>query len=167
MFLARRSVASTRLLLRNQQPRRLGSHAAHAEPVNEGVGRSFYVTIGSIASGLVLYRLSQSDSPSWITNLIEKWTPSEQLFEHRNAIHTVAMEKAANDRHLFGSQGPREFFDLKQQEVSFHPGPPYNNIAGGAPDLSHVRAHYEQEHKTKEEARVLRAKDGKAVSLYD
>ncbi|PKY07031.1 putative NADH-ubiquinone oxidoreductase 178 kDa subunit [Aspergillus campestris IBT 28561] len=167
MFLARRSVASTRLLLRNQQPRRLGSHAAHAEPVNEGVGRSFYVTIGSIASGLVLYRLSQSDSPSWITNLIEKWTPSEQLFEHRNAIHTVAMEKAANDRHLFGSQGPRESYDLKQHEVSFHPGPPYNNIAGGAPDLSHVRAHYEQEHKTKEEARALRAKDGKAVSLYD
>lgn len=39
MFFARRSVASLRPLLRNQQPRRLGSHAAHpAEPVNEGYG---------------------------------------------------------------------------------------------------------------------------------
>lgn len=38
MFFARRSVASVRPLLRNQQPRRFASHAAHAEPVNEGVG---------------------------------------------------------------------------------------------------------------------------------
>jgi hypothetical protein len=38
MSFARQSVASARQLLRNQQPRRFASHAAHAEPVNESFG---------------------------------------------------------------------------------------------------------------------------------
>ncbi|KAL4888695.1 hypothetical protein BDV59DRAFT_136721 [Aspergillus ambiguus] len=173
MFFARRSVASARLLLRNQPPRRFGSHAAdhghHAEPVNESFGRSFYVTIGTFASCYVLYRLSKSNqesgSQSWISGLIDKWTPSEKIFEERNAIHTVAMEKAANDRHLFQSQGPRAAFELKQPEVSFHAVAPYNVPAGSDVDLSHVAAHYERENKAKDESRVARMKDGK--SLYE
>ncbi|EAU38690.1 conserved hypothetical protein [Aspergillus terreus NIH2624] len=172
MSFARRSVASARLLLRNQPPRRFGSHAAghgHAEPVNESFGRSFYVTIGSFASCYVLYRLSQanenSGSQSWISSLIDKYTPSEKVFEERNAIHTVAMEKAAHDRHLFQSQGPRAAFELKQPEVSFHAVAPYNVPAGYDVDLSHVAAHYEQENKAKDESRIARMKDGK--SLYD
>jgi hypothetical protein len=82
--------------------------------------RSFYVTIGAFASAYVLYRLSksaeESGSQSWISNLIQKWTPSEKLFEERNAIHTALMEKAAQDRHLLQSQGPRATFELKQPE---------------------------------------------------
>ncbi|KAA8642223.1 putative NADH-ubiquinone oxidoreductase 178 kDa subunit [Aspergillus tanneri] len=170
MFFTRRSVAPARQLLRNQPPRRFDSHAAHhAEPVNESFGRSFYVTIGTFASGYVLYRLHKSSqepgSQSWISNLIEKWTPSEKVFEQRNALHTVAMEKAAHDRHLFLSQGPRATIELKQPEVSFNSSPPYNVPAGSAVDLSHVITHYEHENKEKEEARVVRMKDGK--SLYD
>lgn len=173
MFFARRSAASARLLLRNQPQRRFDSHAAHhhAEPVNESFGRSFYVTVGSFASAYVLYRLSQSNqesgSQSWISGLIEKWTPSEKIFEERNAIRTVVMEKAAHDRHLFQSQGPRAAFELKQPEVSFNTAPPYNVPAGSAVDLSHVTAHYERQNQKMEENRVARMQDGKVVSLYD
>ncbi|KAB8067876.1 hypothetical protein BDV29DRAFT_78843 [Aspergillus leporis] len=173
MFFARRSAASARLLLRNQPQRRFDSHATHhhAEPVNESLGRSFYVTIGSFASVYVLYRLSKSNqesgSPSWISNLIEKWTPSEKIFEERNAIRTVIMEKAAHDRHLFQSQGPRATFELKQPEVSFNSASPYNVAAGSAADLSQVTAHYERQNQELETARVTRMQDGKVVSLYD
>ncbi|PWY72508.1 NADH-ubiquinone oxidoreductase 178 kDa subunit [Aspergillus sclerotioniger CBS 115572] len=172
MFFARRSVPSARLLLRNQQPRRFDSHAAHhAAPVNESFGRSFYVTIGTFASCYVLYRLNkaneESGSPSWISNLIQKWTPSEQVFEQRNAIRTAVMEKAASDRHLFASQGPRETFELKQPEVSFNAVPPYNVSPGQNADLSHVVAHYQRQNQELEEARVARMKDGKVVSLYE
>ncbi|KAL3246938.1 WD domain, G-beta repeat family protein [Aspergillus niger] len=201
MFFARRSVASARLLLRNQQPRRFDSHAAHhAEPVNESFGvrspllqwerkrtlptladiysyytivalRSFYVTFGTFASAFVLYQVSKSndksDSPSWITNLIHKWTPDEKIFEQRNAIHTAAMEKVAHDRHLFASQGPREFIELKQPEVSFSAVAPYNVAPGQSADLSHVVAHYQRQNQEMETARVARMQDGKVVSLYE
>lgn len=82
--------------------------------------RSFYVTVGAIASAYLLYRISnstkESGSESWISGLISKWTPSEQEWEQRNAIHTALMEKAASDRHLLHSQGPREFYDLRTPE---------------------------------------------------
>ena len=98
------------------------------------IQRSFYVTIGTFASCYVLYRLTkaneESGSPSWISNLIQKWTPSEQVFEQRNAIRTAVMEKAASDRHLFASQGPRETFELKQPEyvVALRPTPSISSI---------------------------------------
>ncbi|KAJ5997647.1 hypothetical protein N7499_005958 [Penicillium canescens] len=165
MFAARRSATSTRQLLRTQ--RRWGSHAAH-EPVNEGVGRSFYVTVGSLASAYLLYRVSQSNqdsgAPSWISGLISKWTPSQETFEQRNAIHTAIMEKAAEDRHLLQSQGPREAYELKQPDM-MNTGSPYNLAAGSRVDLSHVVAHYERKNQEIDEARAVRMKDGK--SLYD
>ncbi|OJJ46281.1 hypothetical protein ASPZODRAFT_98048 [Penicilliopsis zonata CBS 506.65] len=175
MFLARRSVPLLRQGLRHQQPRRFDSHAAHAEhahhgPVNESFGRSFYVTIGTFASAYILYRISKSNqesgSQSWISSLIEKWTPSEQVFEQRNAIHTVAMEKAAHDRHLFGSQGPSTHLELRSAEI-FNSGSIINVSPGSAADLSAVAAHYQRENQKLEEARVGRMQDGKVVSLYD
>lgn len=82
--------------------------------------RSLYVTVGSIAGAYFLYRVSKpsedSDSPSFISGLISKWTPSQETFEQRNAIHTAMMEKVAEDRHLLGSQGPREAYELMQPE---------------------------------------------------
>ncbi|RAH76427.1 NADH-ubiquinone oxidoreductase 178 kDa subunit [Aspergillus japonicus CBS 114.51] len=172
MFFARRSVASARLLLRNQQPHRFGSHAAHhAAPVNESFGRSFYVTVGTFASCYVIYRIhkatEESGSQSWISNLIQKWTPSEQVFEQRNAIRTAVMEKAARDRHLFASQGPSETYGLMQPEVSFHAVQPINLVAGYDADISRVVAHYERKNQAIEEDRVARMKDGKVVSLYE
>ncbi|KXG47563.1 uncharacterized protein PGRI_014330 [Penicillium griseofulvum] len=167
MFAARRSVPSTRLLLRTQ--RRWGSHGAHA-PVNESFGRSFYVTCGSIASAFLLYHVSKSNeesgSPSWISNLISKWTPSQEVFEQRNAIHTAMMEKAASDRHLLGSQGPPEAYSLLQPDM-MNAGSPYNVSPGSQADLSHVVAHYQRKNQEIEESRVARMKDGKVVSLYE
>ncbi|KAJ6139457.1 hypothetical protein N7471_005943 [Penicillium samsonianum] len=167
MFAARRSAPSTRQLLRTQ--RRWGSHAAH-EPVNEGFGRSFYITSGSIAAAFLLYRISESNTesgkPSWIAGLIDKWTPSQEVFEQRNAIHTAMMEKAASDRHLLGSQGPAEGFALRQPDM-LNAGSPYNVSPGSQADLSHVVAHYQRKNQETEESRVARMKDGKVVSLYD
>ncbi|KAF7527427.1 hypothetical protein PCG10_002830 [Penicillium crustosum] len=180
MFAARRSALSTRQLLRTQ--RRWGSHAAH-EPVNESFGvsssspadrnqtrRSFYVTCGSVASAFILYHVSKSNeesgSPSWISSLIEKWTPSQEVFEQRNAIHTAIMEKVAADRHLLGSQGPAEAFSLRQPDM-MNSGSPYNVSPGSQADLSHVVAHYQRKNQEAEEARVARMKDGKVVSIYE
>ncbi|KAL5043180.1 hypothetical protein BDW71DRAFT_128658 [Aspergillus fruticulosus] len=173
MILARRSVASARLLLRNQQPRRFDSHAAHhhAEPVNESFGRSFYITVGTFASCFALYQFTKpgkdADSQSSLTRFIENWTPSEKVFEERNALHTAAAERAAQDRHLFLTRGFREAYELKSPESSFHPGHPYNVIAGSKADLSEVIAHYERKNQKIEEARVARMQDGKVVSIYD
>ncbi|CDM30864.1 hypothetical protein DTO013E5_489 [Penicillium roqueforti] len=167
MFAARRSAPSTRQLLRTQ--RRWGSHAAH-EPVNEGLGRSFYVTSGTIASAFVLYHISksikESGEASWMTGLINKWTPSQEVFEQRNAIHTAIMDKAAFDRHLLGSQGPAEAFAHRQPEM-LNAGSPFNVSPGSQADLSHVVAHYQRKNQEIEESRVARTKDGKVVSLYD
>ncbi|KAJ5250400.1 hypothetical protein N7489_000810 [Penicillium chrysogenum] len=168
MFAARRSAPSTRQLLRTQ--RRWGSHAAH-EPVNEGFGRSFYVTCGSIASAYLLYRVSQSNEkssePSWISGLISKWTPSQEVFEQRNAIHTAMMEKAATDRHLLGSQGPPRLLPFDSPSIMMNAGSPYNVSPGSQADLSHVVAHYQRKNQEIEESRVARMKDGKVVSIYE
>lgn len=81
---------------------------------------SFYVTVGSFASAYILYRVSQSNedsgSESWISSLINKYTPSQEEFEKRNSIHTALLEKAAADRHLLQSQGPSEAYELRQPE---------------------------------------------------
>jgi hypothetical protein len=82
--------------------------------------RSFYVTAGSFASAYLIYRFTkaqqESGSESFFSDLIAKWTPSQESFEQRNAIHTAIMEKAAEDRHLLQSEGPREFVPLRQNE---------------------------------------------------
>ncbi|KAJ5884040.1 uncharacterized protein N7473_010926 [Penicillium subrubescens] len=165
MFAARRSAASTRQLMR-QPPRRFGSHSAHSEPVNEGFGRSFYVTAGSIASAYILYRISsasqESDSESFIAGLVNKFSTPQEVLEQRNAIHTALLEKAAEDRHLLQSQGPREFIELKQPDM-FNARPPYNVSPGSQADLSAVVAHYERQNRDIEEARAARMKDGKSV----
>ncbi|CEO58581.1 NADH-ubiquinone oxidoreductase [Penicillium brasilianum] len=169
MFAARRSAASTRQLLR-QTPRRFGSHSAHSEPVNEGFGRSFYVTVGTIASSYLLYRISaasqDSGSESFIAGLINKYSTSQEVLEQRNAIHTALLEKAAEDRHLLQSQGPREAFELKQPDM-FNARTPYNVSPGSQADLSAVVAHYERQNKDIEEARVARMKEGKVESIYE
>ncbi|KAI9371915.1 hypothetical protein BJX61DRAFT_543185 [Aspergillus egyptiacus] len=172
MIFARRSVASARYLLRNQQPRRFASDAAHhAAPVNEGFGRSFYVAVGTFASCFVLYKVhnssKESGSQSFITRFIENWTPSEKMLEERNALHTAAVEKAAADRHLFQTQKPGFTRELRHPEASFHTSQPFNVIPGSKADLSEVISRYEKSNQEIEEARVARMKDGKVVSLYD
>lgn len=82
--------------------------------------RSFYVVVGTIASSYLLYRISaasqDSGSESFIAGLVSKYATSQEVLEQRNAIHTALLEKAAEDRHLLQSQGPREALTLKQPE---------------------------------------------------
>ncbi|KAH8701111.1 NADH-ubiquinone oxidoreductase 178 kDa subunit [Talaromyces proteolyticus] len=170
MFAARRSAASARLLLR-QQPRRYASdahHHHHPEPVSEGFGPSFYIAVSTFAAGFVLYRITKSSDSdnSWITGLIKKYTPDEKVFEERNAIRTVAIEKAASDRHLFAGTPRREHIELRSPEL-FNTGSRLNVGAGSQADLSAVAAYYENHNKKLEEDRVSRLKDGKVVSIYD
>lgn len=81
------------------------------------------MTVGSLVSAYALYRISNSNaesgSDSWISSLISKWTPSQEVFEQRNAIRTALLEKAAEDKHLLQSQGPKESYSLKQPEYVF------------------------------------------------
>jgi len=177
MFLARRSAARAPPVLRRLQPRRFDSHTAtHGdhhppmEPVNESFGPGFYISLATLTTGFILYRLTQSTemsgSHSWISSLIEKWTPSERIWEERNAIRTAAMEKAAEDRHLFLGARPNDTIDLLSQEV-FNTGSPFNVPAGSTADLSAVAAHYHRRNREMEERRISRMKDGQVVSLYD
>jgi len=175
MLPARRSAAPVRALLRRQQPRRFDSSSAHGEhhhpaaPVNEGFGRGFYVTVASIPLGLAFYKYSTSDANKkpWITQLIEQHMEKQSTWERVNAIHTVAVEQAAFDRHLFHSQNATVTIDLMCPEV-FNSGSPINVPAGnGAADLTAVVAHYERRRNAIEQDRVARMKDGKVVSIYD
>ncbi|EEP76653.1 predicted protein [Uncinocarpus reesii 1704] len=168
MFLARRSAAPARAFLRRHQPRRYAhSEAHHAEPVNESFGRGFYIAIASIPAGLALYKYSTSDSKNapWITRLIEEYTPSENLWAKRNALHTLAVEKAASDRHLFHSQNPLLTIDLKYPEM-FNAGSPINMPAGNSSgDLRAVISHYQKRQKAQEEDRLARMENGKCCTF--
>ncbi|CRG92169.1 hypothetical protein PISL3812_09225 [Talaromyces islandicus] len=168
MFAARRSAASARQLLR-QPPRRFASDAAHGHhhgPVNEGFGPSFYVAVSTFAAGFVLYRITNASEDSWVTRLIQKYTPNEKVFEERNAIHTAALEKAAADRHLFVGTPRSDYIDLRTPEV-FNNYSRLNVSPGSQADLSSVISHYETQNKKREEERVGRMQDGKVVSIYD
>ncbi|EAS36862.3 NADH-ubiquinone oxidoreductase 178 kDa subunit [Coccidioides immitis RS] len=170
MFLARRSAAPARTLLRRHQPfRSAHGEAHHAEPVNEYFGRGFYLAIASVPVGIAIYKYSTSDSKHtpWITRLIEEYTPNESLWEKRNALHTLAMEKAAADRHLFHSQNPPLTLELRCPEI-FNSGSPINMPAGNSSgNLQAVVAHYQQRQRAQEERRVARMENGKVQSMYD
>ncbi|PGH10779.1 hypothetical protein AJ79_05252 [Helicocarpus griseus UAMH5409] len=171
MFAARRAVAPTRALLR-QQPRRFASSHEehhHAEPVNESFGRGFYIFLASVPVGLALYKYSTSDpnKKPFMTRLIEDWFPSESMWEARNHLHTKAIEQAAIDRQLFHSQHEAVRIELSCPEI-FNTGSPINVPAGnGSADLTKVVAHYQEKNRKTEEDRVARMKDGKVISLYD
>ncbi|EGD96033.1 hypothetical protein TESG_03494 [Trichophyton tonsurans CBS 112818] len=169
MFLARRATAPARRALVQRQPRRFDSHSAHHEPVNEHLGRGFYIAVASIPVGLALYKYSTSDASSkpWLTRVIETFTASEAVLERNNALHTRAIEEAAADRHLFHSQNPPLTIDMSFPEL-FNTGSPINMSPGrSSGDLSAVVAHYEKRQADMEKARVGRMKDGKVQSLYE
>ncbi|OKL56958.1 hypothetical protein UA08_07802 [Talaromyces atroroseus] len=169
MFAARRSAAPMRQLL-CQQPRRFESHAAHDHhhhgPVNESFGPSFYVAVSTFAAGFVLYHVTKSSEESWISRLINKYAPDQKVFEERNAIRTVALEKAAADRHLFVGATRQDYVELRTSEV-FNAGSPFNVSPGSQADLSNVAAYYKKQHQDLERDRLARLKDGKVVGVYD
>ncbi|KAK2758601.1 hypothetical protein FQN54_003291 [Arachnomyces sp. PD_36] len=169
MFLARRSAAPMRQLLRHNQPRRFESSSAHAsQPVNESFGRGFYIAVASVPLGFALYKFAVGDGTSkpWLTRLIEQYEESGSKLERDNALHTAAAEQAAHDRHLFHGQNPPLTIDLMFPEA-FNAGSPINVSPGSQADLSKVVTHYEERNRAREEKRVARMKDGKVVSMYE
>ena len=82
--------------------------------------KSFYVAIGTFTFGYILYRIHKSNkesgSKSFISDIVEKYAPSQQIFEERNAIHSTVLEKAAHDRHLFASQNPPPTYEVRFPE---------------------------------------------------
>ncbi|KAF3482103.1 uncharacterized protein GIQ15_04862 [Arthroderma uncinatum] len=171
MFLARRAVGpARRALLQRQQPRRFDSHSAHHhEPVNEHLGRGFYVAVASIPIGLALYKYSTSDASAkpWLTSVIEAFTENKAALERSNALHTRAIEQAGADRHLFASEVSPLTIDLSFPEL-FNTGSPINMSPGNSSgDLTAVVAHYEKRQAEMEKARIGRMKDGKVQSLYE
>lgn len=81
----------------------------------------FYIGAASLPIGLALYKFSTSDpnSKPWITRLIEEYSNSGKTWEDRNALHTMAVERAAKDRHLFYSQNPPKTISLSCPEYVF------------------------------------------------
>jgi hypothetical protein len=63
MFAARRFAASSRRLAAQQPPRRFGSHSAHAEPVNEGIGVSSYPPAADLEVSDELQRTPNCNEP--------------------------------------------------------------------------------------------------------
>ncbi|KAI1941787.1 hypothetical protein LOZ66_001268 [Ophidiomyces ophidiicola] len=72
----------------------------------------------SIPVGLAIYKYSTSDpeNPPWITRVIQQYAPDQKLWEKQNALHTLVIEKAAEDRLLFHSQSPALTIDLSYPE---------------------------------------------------
>lgn len=82
------------------------------------IQRGFYVAVASVPVGLALYKFSTSDAEKkpWITRLIEQYSTPGKVWEERNHLHTMAMERAASDRHLFYSQNPPKTIELSCPE---------------------------------------------------
>ena len=89
------------------------SHGHHPEPVNESLGRGFYLTLAALPASFALYKLSRPSDDStdpasqpWLTRVIHSYDHWRDEWESRNTLHTAAIEQAAHDRHLFhGTKG--------------------------------------------------------------
>lgn len=83
------------------------------------------MAVASVPVGLAVYKYSTSDpnAKPLLTRLIEKYAEQESSLETMNAIHTKAVEQAAEDRHLFFSQNPPLTIDLTFPEY-VSPSPP-------------------------------------------
>ncbi|MCJ1229184.1 hypothetical protein MMC12_005849 [Toensbergia leucococca] len=136
------------------------STAHHAEPVNESLGRGFYVSLGAIPLSLALYKFSSTTSDSadpFLTRLINSYSQFQDRWTERNALHTSMIEQAAHDRNLFQSSPASKTIELKFPEI-FNTGSPYNIPAGHSADLSALIAHYEKKNAETEEKRMKAAK---------
>lgn len=65
--------------------------------------KGFYITLAAIPVTLALYKLATSDTSTvpFLQRLIEQYSEKQEEWGRRNALHTVAAEQAAQDRHLF------------------------------------------------------------------
>ncbi|KAI5300373.1 hypothetical protein KEM55_007866 [Ascosphaera atra] len=127
-----------------------------------------FIGLLSVPAVVGIYNWANSDPTQkpLITRLIEKYSANIEELERRNAIHTLAAERAAFDRHLFFSCKSDMNIELSCPEI-FNVGGSVNVPAGHYADLTDVVGHYEKRAKRVEDDRVSRMKDGKVQSIYD
>ncbi|KAI4185712.1 MAG: hypothetical protein L6R41_003970 [Letrouitia leprolyta] len=135
-------------------------HGHHPEPVNESLGRGFYLVVAALPLGFAVYKFSRSldgsgaeSSQPWFTRLLRRYDEWSNSWGERNALHTKAIEQAAHDRNLFHNSQPSPLVDLRFPEV-FNSGSPHNVPAGHGANLNELIAHYhrknaEQDAKTR------------------
>ncbi|MCJ1267427.1 hypothetical protein MMC22_007312 [Lobaria immixta] len=136
-------------------------HPPHPEPVNESLGRGFYITIAAIPLSLVLYKFSVSSDDSTaqpaFTRLINYYSNWNERWAQRNALHTRMSEQAAHDRNLFQSAPASQHIDLRFPEI-FNTGSPYNVPAGHSANLDELIAHYHRQNAEANKAREARTR---------
>ena len=99
------------------------SHGHHPEPVNEPLGRGFYVTLATLAASIALYKLTRSSSDSsdpasqpWLTRVLQSYDDWREQWTERNSLHTNMVEQAAHDRHLFQGTAGSKVIELRYPE---------------------------------------------------
>ncbi|KAI4160718.1 MAG: hypothetical protein L6R39_000177 [Caloplaca ligustica] len=125
-------------------------HGHHPEPVNESLGRGFYVVLAALPLSFAIYKFSRSSDGSnaesaqpWFTRVLRAYDSWSNSWEERNSLHTKAIEQAAHDRNLFFNSRGSPMIDLSFPE-KFNTGSPYNVPAGHGADLSELIAHYQR-----------------------
>ncbi|KAL8823228.1 MAG: hypothetical protein Q9191_006052 [Dirinaria sp. TL-2023a] len=149
----------------------------HPEPVNESLGRGFYVTLALVPLSFALYKFSRSSNPNvsdpnakeqpWLTRIIASYDHWGKEWERRNSLHTVMIEQAAHDRHLFQGEAfnekkqPGVRVELRFPEI-FSTGSPYNVPAGHQANLDELIEHYRKRNVEAQEKR-----ERKAQAIYE
>ncbi|KAL8879690.1 MAG: hypothetical protein Q9192_008182 [Flavoplaca navasiana] len=123
-------------------------HGHHPEPVNESLGRGFYLTLAAIPLSFAIYKFSRSTDGSnaeaaqpWLTRIIRGYDNWHKSYAERNAMHTKMVEQAGHDRNLFTNSTPSPLVDLSFPEI-FNTGSPYNVPAGHGANLDELINHY-------------------------
>ncbi|MCJ1323949.1 hypothetical protein MMC10_000611 [Thelotrema lepadinum] len=120
----------------------------HTGPVNEHLGRNFFIALTAIPVFAAAYRFSNSDpnAPPLFTRIIEAYSTYKEEWTTRNTLHTRAVEQAAFDRNLFLNERGAKMVDLKFPEV-FNTGSPFNVPTSASVNLDKVIEHYREKNR--------------------
>ncbi|OAL07183.1 hypothetical protein IQ06DRAFT_288945 [Phaeosphaeriaceae sp. SRC1lsM3a] len=133
-----------------RQSRRF-AHDEHAHghghaPVNEPIGRGFWLTVACIPAGFAVHYVSRSNSDNsqpFFTRMIDAYTESSEKWAKRNDLHVRMVEQAGEDRVLFMNAKPHEHVDMKFPEI-MNVGSPYNVPAGSQVSMEKVIEKYKR-----------------------
>ncbi|KAF1808068.1 hypothetical protein P152DRAFT_462942 [Eremomyces bilateralis CBS 781.70] len=117
-----------------------GSH--HSEPVNESLGKGFWVTLAAIPTGALLYNILASGEKPFITRWIESYGHWQNKWAETNALRSAYIQQAREDRNIIVNSKYRGPSELNGAEV-FNAGSPYNVPAGHGINLDKLVEHYE------------------------
>ncbi|KAI4177946.1 MAG: hypothetical protein LQ343_000030 [Gyalolechia ehrenbergii] len=145
-------------------------HGHHPEPVNEPLGRGFYLAIAALPLSFAVYKFSRSSDGSgaefsqpWLTRILRRYDEWSNSWAESNAVHTKAIEQAAHDRNLFHNSRPSPLVDLSFPEI-FNTGSPHNIPAGHGANLNELIAHYHRKN-AEQDAKTRARMDAKTAEL--